>query len=292
MRRQVLIAAGFGTLAAVLWALTLGAGQLLPPGFPIFELLSGRYGFQIILLSALLLPTRGTSLMRTARPRTQLLRGLTMLAMPIAFELGLSRVGAGNAWGAIWLGPLFGIVIDRYLSGESTPVSAFLLVMVATVGAILAHGPSVSGTVLGAAVAVCAGLAFGAFLGLTRSLRAERATTGLFWTAVCVTLPSLLFLPMVWVPVTLRTAVGLALMGGLWLLVLLTIDEALRRAPLLLVAPFLLTEIVWARVIYRAPWTRGALVGATFVIICALVKLVRLSSVAAAPATLAVGGSA
>jgi drug/metabolite transporter (DMT)-like permease len=289
MKRQTVIAAGFGTLAAVLWALTLGTAQLLPPKFPVFELLSGRYGFQLLVLSALFLPMRGTDLVRTARPRTQVVRGLTMLAMPIAFELALSRVGASNAWAAIWLGPIIGIFMDRYLTGAPLPLLALVLVAAATVGAMLAHGASIGGSAVGVALAIAAGASFGAFLGFTRVLRAEAAATGLLWTAACVAIPSLLLLPAVWQPVTLRTVVAVAMMGGLWLLVLLTIDEALRRAPLWRVAPFLLTEIVWARVLFHAPWTRGSLVGAAIVVVAAALTLVSPELATAASATVAVG---
>ena len=266
---RTLVGMTFALAAALLWAITLDSSLLLPASFPTIELLAGRYGIQVLLLIVLVLPFRGTALVRTPRPTLQLLRGATMLVMPLAFTLAIRRISIPDAWAAEWAGPLIGAIIARFLLDERASKSAFAIALVATMGAAIARSPSLPQSITGLATILLSALAFGGFLLLTRVLRSERTSTGLFWTAACVFIPSLLLLPINWQPLTLRSATGLALMGSLWLLVLLSIDEALRRAPLALLVPFFLTEIVWERLLFREPWGRGADIGALAIFACA-----------------------
>ncbi|HTE44382.1 MAG TPA: EamA family transporter [Gemmatimonadaceae bacterium] len=278
MTKQTLAAVAFATLAAILWAATLGTASLLPVGFPTVEVVAGRYIVQLVLLTVVVMPFRGTAMVRTTQPKLHILRGLTMFVMPMTFEFAVHRLGATNAFAALWLGPLFGLAFGRFIGGEPVPRGTVLLVAIATVGALVAHSPAALTSVSGALAIVCAAASFGAFLAFTRALRGESAATGLFWTAICVAIPSTMLLPFVWEPVTLRAAAALVLMGGLWLLVLLSIDEALRRAPLRFLAPFLLSEIIWARLLFRAPWTRGAIAGTIVLLVCAAWVLAELSN--------------
>ncbi|MEP6491993.1 MAG: EamA family transporter [bacterium] len=277
MSRQVVTAAGFAVLAAMFWAATLGSASLLPAGFPTVEIVAGRYTVQLALLMVLVMPFRGTKLVRTSRPRLHILRGVTMIVMPITFELAVNRLGAGDALAAVWFAPLFGLAFGYLAMGESLRPASVAIASAATVGAFVASSPTAFASVSGAIAALCSAAAFGAFFTLTRALRGESAATGLFWTAACVAIPAIALLPLAWQPLTARSATALVLMGVLWLLVLLTIDEALRRAPLHLLAPFFLSEILWTRVLFRAPWSRGATAGLVILVVCAVWALVRSS---------------
>jgi S-adenosylmethionine uptake transporter len=65
--------------------------------------------------------------------------------------------------------------------------------------------------------------------------------------------------------------VGVAVAMGLsWLVVLVAIDESLKRAPLARVAPFLYTALIWSTLIgwlaFGDPVTRRSLAGALLVL--------------------------
>jgi drug/metabolite transporter (DMT)-like permease len=272
-RNQMLTGMGLATLAALLWALALGASFLVPATMPTAQLLTGRYGVQVLLLVGLVMPVRGTSLVRTARPEMQILRGLSMLVMPFAFTFATHRIGIADAWAALWLGPLFGVVAAGVLLKESASFVAALAAIVATAGAVLVHAPAGPASPAGVLSVIVAAASFGVFLALTRALREERSTTGLLWTAVCVFLPSLVLTPFGVQALTLRAVVGIVAMGAIWLLVLWAIDGALRRAPLVMVVPFLLTEIVWVRLMIATPWPRRAIAGALALALSALTAM-------------------
>lgn len=265
-RRQRLMACGFGAVAGLLWALTVAAAQVIPPGVPTREIVWGRYGVQLLILTILYVPRRGLALVRTANLGRQALRGFMMLGMPVAFSMAARAMGGERAWALFWVGPLIGLGLAVVMLRERPMRVTSILALVATGGAILSSGvpplPS-----LGAAVeGLIAAATFGVFLVLTRSLRMEKAATGLFWTAACVFVPLSLVVPFKWVPLPARAVLGVILMGSLWLLVLLALDEALRRAPLGVILPFLLTEVVWTRVLAGGGWPMVSRLGALMVL--------------------------
>jgi drug/metabolite transporter (DMT)-like permease len=276
MKRDAYVAAGYATLIGVLWALTLGAAAALPAGVPTVEIVAGRYLMQLVLLGACVLPFRGTAVVRASLPRLQLARGITMLIMPVTFEIAVQRIGAFDTLALLWLAPLFGIVAVHFLSGESVSRSSIAIAVIATAGALVAHRPTAFASVRGLLAGLCAAASFGAFFALTRALRRDSTATGLIWTALCVAIPASIVSIVQWQPLGLRAIVGIATMGVLWLGVLFAIDETLRRAPLALVTPFLLGEVLWFRLMFHAAWSRGALVGTAVVVLCAVVAMVRL----------------
>jgi drug/metabolite transporter (DMT)-like permease len=274
-KRQALLGAGFATLAGIFWAITVGESTLVASAVPPVEIVAIRYTVQLVLLALLVMPFQGTAMVRTSRPRLHLLRGASMVVMPIAFEVAVHRVGAAEMMSTIWLAPLFGVAFERFTADRVTSRAkgTIVLAVIATIGVLIAHEPAPFTSISGGLGIVVAAAAFGAFFTLTRVLRVERTSTGLFWTAACVALPALILLPFTWQPLTPRLAVGVAVMGVLWLLVLLAIDEALRRAPLRLMTPFFLSEVIWLRLLFRLPWTRGAIAGSFVVSACAAVAL-------------------
>jgi drug/metabolite transporter (DMT)-like permease len=269
-RNRQLVGIAFAAVAAMLLAATLATALLLPPNLSSAETVWGRYAAQLVLLAVFVLPFRGKALVRTERPRLQIVRGLTMLVMPVAFTIATHHMNTMDAWADEWFAPIIGVAVASVAFGERVSAAQLVVVFAATCGAIVAHGLHAGASILALGAAAVSAVAFGMFFVFTRALRAEAATTGLFWTATCVFVPSCIVVAYRWQPLAPRTIVGLAAMGTLWFFVLLTIDEALRRAPLALIAPFLLTEIIWTRLLFRMPWSTGAVLGAAVVIAAAV----------------------
>jgi drug/metabolite transporter (DMT)-like permease len=256
-RRAHLEACVLATAAGLSWALTLEMARLIPAGVPTREIVWGRYGIQLVLLAVIFLPRRGLALVRTSRPGLQALRGLMMLAMPIAFTLAVQVQGSTTAWSQFWVGPLIAVGLAVALLHEDVARPTLLLALVATAGAIFVSGIPQFPSVTGASEGLFAAGTFAVYLVLTRLLRSESAATGLFWTAACVFVPVSFIVPFRWQPLTAMAVLGIATMGVFWLLTLLAIDEALRRAPLGVVLPFLLSEVVWVKVLERLLFGTG-----------------------------------
>ncbi|HEY4132963.1 MAG TPA: hypothetical protein VGM50_20275 [Gemmatimonadaceae bacterium] len=277
MQRQAWLGAMFATLAGLFWAITVGESTLVSSAVPPVEIVAIRYSAQLLLLAVLVMPFRGTAMLHTEQPRLQLMRGAMMIIMPFFFELAVYRVGAAEMMSTIWLAPLFGVAFERLTSDRQHSGLSVAIAAIATGGVLVAHHPAPFTSISGGIGIVCAAASFGGFFTITRALRTERVSTGLFWTAACVAIPALLILPFAWHPLTLRLFVGVVGMGVLWLLVLLTIDEALRRAPLRLMTPFFLTEVIWLRLLFRLSWSRSAVLGSATILACAAASLVLLA---------------
>jgi drug/metabolite transporter (DMT)-like permease len=278
MNTRALTGVGFATLAAMSWVAALGAASRLPANLPVEEVVAIRYSLQLAFLVVLVLPIRGRAhLVRTSRPKLQIARALTMVAMPITFEFGVQRVGASEALAGIWLAPLFGIWFVHAFAPKKLTRTGAGVAVAATLGALVAHTPDLSFSIRGTVALLLAATAFGAFFALTAALRDEHPSTGLFWTALGVAACFLPALPFVWHRPTVRAVVALVALSGLWMVVLYAVDEALRRAPLELITPFLLTEVLWIRLAFRAPWSAASGAGALILLASAFIALVMLA---------------
>lgn len=278
-RREHLLACALATAAGLLWAITLEVSRLIPPEIPTREIVWGRYGVQLVILAVIFLPSRGLGLVRTEHPVRQAVRGLMMLLMPVAFTLAVQVLGGSSAWSEFWVGPLIALGLAVALLHEQLGRTTVILALVATGGAIFVSGVPELPSVSGASEGLFAAGTFAVYLVLTRLLRTDKAATGLFWTAACVFIPVSFILPFNWQPLNARAAVAIAAMGVLWLLTLLAIDEALRRAPLGIVLPFLLSEVIWAKVLERLlfgmGWPLIGRVAGVAVIVAALFLVLR-----------------
>lgn len=278
-RREHLLAGALATVAGFLWAVTLEVSRFIPGDVPTREIVWGRYGVQLVILAVIFLPRRGLDLVRTNHPVRQAVRGLMMLLMPVAFTLAVQVLGGSNAWAEFWVGPLIAAGLAVALLHERLPRLALILALVATAGAIFVSGIPQLPSVTGASEGLFAAGTFAVYLVLTRLLRTDKAATGLFWTAACVFIPVSLIVPFNWQPLTARAALAIGAMGVLWLLTLLAIDEALRRAPLGIVLPFLLSEVIWAklleRLLFGAGWPLIGRVAGLAVLVAALFLVLR-----------------
>jgi hypothetical protein len=87
------------------------------------------------------------------------------------------------------------------------------------------------------------GLAFAAYLALTRSLRHEPVMTNLFYVGLGGLVGVLPFLPGVWVMPTLHDALVFAALGVVGFAALWLLEHALRRSPLPWIAPALYVHV-------------------------------------------------
>lgn len=261
--------AGFG------WALSSAVARLVPQDMPLQQMVWGRYGVHLLLLLVFVWPRRRASLWRTERPGAQVVRGLMMLAMPALFVLGAVYLPVGDVWAVVWLAPALAAGLGVLKQGEKPPIWTWSALTLGFAGMAIAFDLS-SGTLgmLAVLLPLGSGLAFAVFQVMSRALRAESTSTGVLYTALCVVVP-LTFVPGVLQRPSAEAVVVCVGMGLTWLLVLVSIDEALKRAPLAWVAPFLYSELLWSILIrwlaFDEPMTRRSLAGASLVAVGCLI---------------------
>lgn len=237
-------------LAAFCWPLTEGAGGLLMRHHGAFQTVFLRYAAHLVVLVPIALTMRGRTAFQTSRPTLQLLRGFCMFVMPACFVAAMRFTDAGTFWTMFWGLPLLLLACAR-LIGERPGARLWGVTVLGCVLAMLAT-PGMAAQPLATLLSDAAALfghppalllllgttgSFAAYLALSRTLRTERLSASLFYTALGAIAPMALLAAMTWTPIVADDLVPAFLIGVFSILLLTGFDLALEAATLSLVAP-------------------------------------------------------
>jgi drug/metabolite transporter (DMT)-like permease len=233
-------------------------------GINVFQIIFFRNAFAFVPLGIYIWRTTGFSVLRTQRPLGHLARStIGISAMVCSFSavqfLPLTAATAFNfasplfmtalaalilhekvgphRWGAVAVGFIGVLVMVRPAPGPLHPIGA---AMAGADHKALTHLIGTGLALLGAAGAA------GAMIAVREIGRTERGPTIVFYFTLAGTAVGLVSLPFVWVtpdPATLALLILAGLIGGVGQMLL---TEALRVAPVGVVAPFDYTQLIWA----------------------------------------------
>lgn len=220
--KQRVVGAGLMVLLAVFWAIAELLPSFLSPGYSLYQVVWVRYVTHIICMLVVLLPRHGLSIFHTKRPGLQIGRGLLMIVMPVSFILSIGDAKAYDVLSVFWVLPLVILAFAAILQGDRPAWPVWLAGAVSVVGALFVLRPTsavLNATLYGLGMAV----SFGLYIVLTRTLRTERTSTNLLYSALVVAIPMTFVMPSVWQPLTLRdgllmVGVGVAGIGVLWII--------------------------------------------------------------------------
>lgn len=209
-----------------------------------FEIVWMRYGTHLALMVLIWAPREPGRLVRTTRVGWHVIRALTMLGMPVAFVLAVTRFPKDTVLALYWIEPLLAMLLAAVWLRERVERRQWVGGAAAYVGALILFRPTALPGATCAILALSTAACFALYQVFTRFMREETTTARLFHTALWVWLPLSLALPWFW---TTPAPADLALMmsiGVLGYLVLLNIDRALDAAPVSRLAPFALAQPV------------------------------------------------
>jgi drug/metabolite transporter (DMT)-like permease len=215
---------------------------------PLLMALWFRYAFQALATTAVVLPLRGLSALRTLHPRFQVLRGVLLLATSLFAFASLKYMPVGEFTAIVMVAPLAITVLAAKVLHEKVAPLRWVLVAGGFLGTliIIRPGGEAFGWTSLLPLALVATNAW--FQVLTSKLaRTEDPLTLHFYTGWVGTLIASLALPFVWTTVHdpwLWAALGfMGLMGtvGHFLLIL-----GYQRAPASTLTPYLYAQIAFA----------------------------------------------
>lgn len=207
-----------------------------------------RYTFQALLTTAVVLPLRGASVLRTSKPLFQCLRGLLLLISSVLSYFSLQHMPVGEFTALMMTTPLLLTLLAATVLKEQVSALRWSLVAGGFVGVLVIVQPGGQG--FGWVLLLPAGLVFSNawFQVLTSRLaRTEDPLTMHLYTGWVGALAATPFLPMVWTQVHGAAVwAGLCFMGlagavGHFMLIL-----AYQRAPASVLSPMLYTQIGFA----------------------------------------------
>lgn len=225
-------------------------------GIPVFEIILFRNLFAFVPLGLYIWRTTGFEVLRTRRPLGHLARSAVGLS---GMFCGFSAVQVLPLTEATALGfaaPLFMTALAALLLKEPVGARRWVAVMVGFGGVLLMARPSpdhmnAMGVTLGLLSAVGAA---GAMVAIRQISDTERGPTIVFYFTLAGVVVGLVGSLFHWVtpdPLTLAMLILGGLIGGVGQLLL---TEALRRAPVGVIAPFDYIQFVWATLLGLVIW--------------------------------------
>lgn len=220
-------------------------------GVPVFQIIFFRNAFAFAPLAIYIWRTTGFRVLHTSRPGGHLMRSAIGLAGMICGFSALQHLPLTAATAFNFAAPLFMTALAAPILKEHVGPHRWAAVAVGFVGVLVMVRPdpgsfNMTGTLL--ALGAAMGTA-GAMIAIREIGKTEPGPTIVFYFTLAGAVLGLCSLPFGWVmpdPMTLGLLIFGGLIGGVGQLFL---TEALRVAPVGLVAPFDYSQLVWASLI-------------------------------------------
>jgi drug/metabolite transporter (DMT)-like permease len=230
-------------------------------GVPLLVLSWVRYAIHLVLVLALVLPARGVRVLRSTKPREQLIRGGSMFLATLMFFTTLSYIPQAEATSINFLAPLLVLSLAPWILKEPARMSRFVAAGIAFVGVLIVIRPGGGlhpvGTIFGLLTACCFTVQFIA----TRRVAGDDPFTSLIWSGAVGTICLTLALPFI-LPPALPVLQGLSAFD--WMVLISTgitgcvghlfQIAAYRRAPASTLAPFIYLQIISATSVGWLVW--------------------------------------
>lgn len=247
---NVVLGIGFRIAAmacmAVLSALVKWTGSR---GVPLFEIVFFRNLFAFVPLGLYIWRTTGFEVLKTKRPFGHLARATVGLSGMVCGFSAVQYLPLTEATALQFTSPLFMTALSAMLLSEKVGKHRWAAVFVGFIGVLIMARPlpghmNVTGVTLGILAALGAA---GAMVAIRQISDTERGPTIVFYFTLGGTVVGLVGSTILgWVrpdPFTLGLLILAGLIGGVGQLFL---TEALRQAPIGVIAPFDYTQLIWA----------------------------------------------
>jgi drug/metabolite transporter (DMT)-like permease len=240
-------------------------------GMPMMEMVFFRNAFAFIPICLYMARTTGFGVLRTRRPLAHATRaGIGLIGMTCGFS-AVQHLPLTDASAFQFTSPLFMTALAAPILAERIGVHRWAAVLVGFVGVLIIIRP-IPGhmNMVGAALGLGGAVATAFAMITVRELgRTEAGAAIVFYFTVAGTLAGLASIPFGWTLPDTQTVLLLMLMGVIGGVSQLLMTEALRVAPVGVVAPFDYTQLVWAGLFGFLVWGEqphpATLVGAVLV---------------------------
>jgi drug/metabolite transporter (DMT)-like permease len=246
-QRKTLRAIFYMTLSAFCFAFVELVGGIFVDGLSLYQVVWGRYAFHLLFMVVVLGPHYKTRLVRTTKLPIQIIRSLTMFAMPVCFIVAVQRMPTHDVWAIYWTSPLVMLALSVWVLGEPAGLPRWIASAVGFIGMLFVFQPSRGIFDPAAIFAFGVGVAISLHLMFSRILRHDHPLTSLFHTALWVFCVMCLVLPLlnVWQTPSLRQVFGICLIGFVGLITLLVLARSSELVPIPVVAGFAYTEAIF-----------------------------------------------
>ncbi len=225
-------------------------------GIPVFEIILFRNLFAFVPLGLYIWRTTGFEVLKTRRPFGHMVRSVIGLTGMVCGFSAVQYLPLTEATALQFTSPLFMTALSALLLAEPVGRHRWVAVIVGFIGVLIMARPipgemNVPGVTFGILAAFGAA---GAMVAIRQIADTERGPTIVFYFTLGGVIVGLVGSAVHWVtpdPLTLSMLILAGVIGGIGQLLL---TEALRAAPIGVVAPFDYTQLVWAAILGLVLW--------------------------------------
>ena len=248
--------------------------KFVSAGVPVLMALWFRYAFQAMATTLFVLPVRGLSVLRTAHPRYQLLRGLLLMSSTMLAFISLKYTPVAEFTAIVMMTPLVITLLAAIKLGEKVSALRWALVIGGFTGTLIIIRPERDDFNWALLLPLTLVATSAWFQMLTSKMaRTEDPVTMHLYTGWIGTLVASVVLPFVWTRIDSPMLwAGLAIMGlmgtvGHFMLIL-----AYQRAPAATLTPYLYGQIGFAMLggwlAFSHVPDRWSLIGIALIAVC------------------------
>jgi drug/metabolite transporter (DMT)-like permease len=225
-------------------------------GVPVGEIVFFRNAFAFVPLGLYISRTSGWTVIKTRRPLGHLARSTVGLMGMVCGFSAVQRLPLTDAVAFTFLSPVFMTLMAAPILKEHIGLHRWGAVAAGFVGMLVMIRPNPSAANLaGTALAIVGALGAAAAMVAIREISStERGPTIVFYFTLAGTVLGLVSLPLGWALPDGRTLAMLVLCGLIGGVGQLLLTEALRRAPVGVIAPFDYSQLLWASLIGFVVW--------------------------------------
>ncbi len=252
--------------------LDTSAKWLAVAGLPTFQVVFVRYAVPVVVLLAILLPTRGLSLFKTGNLKLELLRGLCLAGVTAAMFFGLKFLPLTVTGALLFTMPMIVALLSAPLLGEAVGWRRWIAIVIGFVGIVIVVRPGTEAfhpaSIVCLAGAGCAAL----YSILTRRLAGvDPASTQTVYASLVSLACAAPFAFSGWVwPSDTATWIAFFLAGLAGLAAHQLVTIAHRFAPPSVLSPFAYVELVYLAIaswiVFRQPPDIWFFVGAPIIV--------------------------
>jgi drug/metabolite transporter (DMT)-like permease len=246
-RRQRLIGIALMCAAVALFACLDTTAKYLNTQMDSLEIAWARYTSAFVLTLIVSNPLTHTGLLRTARPKLQIVRSLLLVAATVLNFLALRWLQLDEVLSIIFTFPFIVAIASGPMLGEWIGWRRWSAICFGFAGVLLITRPGFGGMHPAALLSLAATICYGLYAVITRIVsRVDSNQTSLFYANCIGALVMLPVIPFVWqTPSTWAIALMLLAIGVLGSLGHFCLISGHRLAPASVLSPFIYTQLIW-----------------------------------------------
>jgi drug/metabolite transporter (DMT)-like permease len=271
---RVLAGIAFAVTAVACFAALDTTTRFVSASLPVLMALWFRYAFQAVVTTLIVVPLMGRSVLRTAHPKFQFLRGFLLFLTSVFAFFSLKYMPVGEFTAIVMITPLLITLVAATSLGEKVSPLRWTLVAGGFAGTLVIMRPGSEAFAWTMLLPLGLVVSNAGFQLLTRQLaRTEAPLTMHFYTGWVGTLLASLPLPFVWAPIDAWTVwAALVLMGTMGSLGHFLLILAYARAPAATLMPYLYAQIGFAMLggwlVFSHVPDHGAMLGMGLIAVC------------------------